>query len=145
MDRDPSMSAIILEVFPLIKRRLLRFDDNAGGGTLSPIHIQILSRLNHEGTQTVSELGRELMIAKPNMTPPLRKLAEDGLIARDSDRYDRRIVNVSITDTGRGYLDEYCERVSEYIMEKLPLLSGENLYEFTNALIMVKKVLDKIS
>jgi len=54
----------ILDLFPLLKRKLIKYSENvAGGGIVVPAQVQVLLLLKKEGVQTVSDIGQKLNIA----------------------------------------------------------------------------------
>lgn len=53
-----------------------------------------------------SELGRRLHGPGPDVTRLLDRLESGGLVARDRDQKDRRVVHTRITDLGRSVLEK---------------------------------------
>ena len=51
--------------------------------------------------QTVSEIGARLFLDSATLTPLLKRLEANGLVARNRDPGDERQVRISLTDTGR--------------------------------------------
>ncbi len=139
------ITTTILELFHLLKRKLMRFNDSVGGGIMVPAHIQILVLLHNEGTLSVSEIGKKLMIAKPNMTPLIARLAESGLVARTHSRLDRMTIIISITDLGEQFLTDQTTTVSNDIAIKLDELPEKKLCEFREALDTLKDVLSDLA
>jgi len=54
----------------------------------------------------VSAIGKQLIIAKQNMTTLIDRLMNDGLVERRYDTKDRRIINILITEKGIQFLKE---------------------------------------
>jgi len=55
---------------------------------------------------TVSHIGRRLMLNTNTLTPLLKRLEQLGLIERHRSVSDERIVEISLTDKGRGLQTE---------------------------------------
>lgn len=53
------------------------------------------------GALTMNELSEKMNLNSSTMTRILNNLVRDKYISRDKDEFDRRIVIVSLTDTGR--------------------------------------------
>ncbi len=77
-------------------------------------------------TLTVQGLATRLISRAPDMTRLLDRLDERGLIARTRRSGNRRVVDVSLTDSGRNLLDELagpvreCHRVRELKTVRCP-------------------------
>jgi DNA-binding MarR family transcriptional regulator len=102
------------------------------GGYASILPYHVLGVLGHLGTLSVSEIGKRLNISKPNMTPLIDRLVNDGMVVREPDAEDRRVIKISITQkgldlmaVGRKKMKETMEKVfSEFTEEDLTRLSG---------------------
>ena len=105
---DPEMIDSVAQnmfyALPLIKKRLLHMDmvQKEHGTPLS--HVQVLAMLQDVGTMSVSEISRRLGIAKPNITPLVDRLIDEGLAERNRDEIDRRVVNIHICPAGQEKL-----------------------------------------
>ena len=99
-----SLSALLL--FPLLKRL---FNGDPGDPALASLRnqtYQILRILERGGPLPVSAIGRQLLIAKQNMTTLIDRLMNDGLVERRSHATDRRVTNIFITEKGIQFLKE---------------------------------------
>ena len=61
----------------------------------------MLGILHKEGHLSMSEISRKIFIPKPNLTPLIVRLMDQGVVERLSDSKDHRIINVSLTARGR--------------------------------------------
>jgi MarR family 2-MHQ and catechol resistance regulon transcriptional repressor len=68
---------------------------------LTPGQLGVLELLAAEGAMNLRQLGLSLFRSPPNMTIVVDNLERAGLVRRERDRRDRRIVLVSITADGR--------------------------------------------
>jgi DNA-binding MarR family transcriptional regulator len=67
--------------------------------------FSIMMTLHDRGTMRVSEIGKRLLIPKPQMTHLVDKLTSLKLVERQPDNKDRRITNVSLTEEGKVKLE----------------------------------------
>ena len=72
---------------------------------LKPYHITytqyiVLLALWESGSATVGDLCRRLYLDNGTMTPLLKKMEEEGYIARSRSRQDERVVTVTLTEAG---------------------------------------------
>ena len=57
---------------------------------------------SEEGILSEKELGKLLSLDSGTLTPVLKGLEKNGLVARSRSKNDERVVNVSLTDQGRA-------------------------------------------
>jgi MarR family transcriptional regulator, 2-MHQ and catechol-resistance regulon repressor len=68
---------------------------------LTPGQFGILEALYHIGPMSQTEIGRKLLRSNPNITTVIDNLEKDGLVRRERQSADRRVVEVSLTQKGR--------------------------------------------
>ena len=73
---------------------------------ISMTHLQLLWILREHGDLSVSRLADFLGIAVPNATGLVDRMEQRGLVERDRDRADRRLVYVRPTPAGIAAADE---------------------------------------
>lgn len=74
--------------------------DPHGGGRLSARHASILSHLDGVDPTMVGELAEHLGVTPSTMSLTLKRLEDGGYVRRDRDPWDRRVMNVRLTDAG---------------------------------------------
>jgi len=104
----------------------------------------ILIMLEKKESATMSEIGKELYIPKPNVTPLVDKLVEAKMVERISDSTDRRIVRIKITEIGMDALSKARQLMAVYIQSKLSLLSENDLVSLAGSLNNIKTVMQNI-
>ena len=90
-------------------------------------HLKVLFYLIHHGPTSISKMAKELYISKPNMTPILDKLVEDGLVSRYYDPNDRRVIRVERTPKACEFLKAGEEHIKSLMKEKLLNLTEDDL------------------
>ncbi len=68
--------------------------------TLSLNEFVALEALQAKGSLTTSELIDKVLIANSSMTYVLDGLCKKGLVKREKDKVDRRIIRIELTDSG---------------------------------------------
>ena len=106
-------------------------------------HIKVLFYLIHHGPTSISKMAKELCISKPNMTPVIDKLVEDGLVTRDYDPNDRRVILIQSTDKALDFLKEGKEYIKEDIREKLSTLYNNDINIISNSLDDLLAIINK--
>ena len=68
----------LLEVVPLLNKRLIRMAEVRECLDMPLSHMQVLSALAREGDMSVTEISKRFGIAKPNITPLIDHLTDAG-------------------------------------------------------------------
>jgi DNA-binding MarR family transcriptional regulator len=71
---------------------------------LSMTAVATLATLEREGAQRLTGLAALAGVTQPAMTQLISRLEDDGLVRREADPADGRVVQVRITDKGRATL-----------------------------------------
>ncbi len=79
----------------------------AYGPILAPLGITypqylVLLVLWEEGEATISRLGERLMLDSGTLTPLVKRMEARGLVVRERDGVDGRVVHVRLTAAGKG-------------------------------------------
>jgi DNA-binding MarR family transcriptional regulator len=104
----------------------------------------VLGILKKRGELPMSEIGRRVHVSKSNMTSLIDKLVEEGLVERLPDKMDRRVINIAITDKGKGLLWNWRKYSNNEIRKNLSDLSDEDLEKFYESVENIKDILNKI-
>ena len=137
-----SESALLL--FPLLKRL---FNGDSSDPALASLRNQtyhVLRILEIRGPLPISAIGTRLLIAKQNMTTLIDRLINDGLVARRNDTADRRVVNIIITEKGRGFLKEKRQGLKRIVEENLSKLNDEDIESLHSVFEIIKTIVHKL-
>ncbi len=74
------------------------------GVTPAQYNVLRILRGSHPAKMPCSEIGNRLLDRTPDVTRLLNRLEKVGLVSRERASYDRRVVQVGITDEGRELL-----------------------------------------
>ena len=88
-------------------------------------------------------MAKELCISKPNMTPVIDKLVEEGLVTRDYDPTDRRVILIQTTPKALEVLKEGQEYIKDVIKEKLTPLNEEDISTLSSSLDKLLTIIKK--
>lgn len=102
-------AARILELLPLLMRRWSHEQRDAQAprelkGGLADVHA--LRILMASGRTTAGEFARALWISDSAATGIINRLEASGVVARERESRDRRVVHLTVTDRGREVLAE---------------------------------------
>lgn len=96
---------------------LARFVVRRGGAPrdISFTTAATLARLEQEGPRRLTSLAADEGVAQPSMTQLVQRLERQGLVERNRDADDKRVVWVGITPAGRRLLaDRRAQRAQEF-------------------------------
>lgn len=98
--------------------------------------IHLMSWMLNNGNTPVSmtDLSLATHISKPNVTPIIDRLCQDGFVERIPDKSDRRMIKVELTKKGIGLLHNQKAVLESFIKDRLSLLEEEELKKLENAL-----------
>jgi MarR family transcriptional regulator, organic hydroperoxide resistance regulator len=138
------ISENVIGILPVILKKLISFIDEGTNLELSHYHFAILGMISKFGPLSVSEIGRRLLISKPQMTAMLDKIVDYGLVSRTQIPEDRRVVIISLTSEGRKVLNRAIANLQSNVAVKMAKLSESDLQAFSEALKTIKDIGNKI-
>lgn len=105
---------------------------------MTPTQYQILGILSEHATVTLLEIAGLLQVAAPTATRAVDALEQKGLLVKDRDPQDRRIVWLRLTMKGQGfYVDERAMRLARFQQWAARLTADEQE--------VLRKLLDKLA
>jgi DNA-binding MarR family transcriptional regulator len=120
--------------------RMLRQQDE---GALTPTMRATLGTIGREGPITLGELAGIEQVAPPTITKVVSKLEDAGLVAREVDGADRRIVRVSTSTAGRRWLDEDRKRRRDWLTERVRNLSADDQRALAAAVDVIERLTER--
>ena len=99
-------------------------------GSLSLVHLHVLSILESDGPIPMKRLAEALDVSVASATGIVDRMTERGLVQRHSLESDRRVVLVEATDTGRAVFADLAAGRREHLTALLDRLSDEELDAF---------------
>lgn len=76
---------------------------------------------------TVNELARQVLAPKSRVSVVVASLAAGGILSREPDEHDKRLVRVRVTDQGRQQMSAIRADHGEVYRQLLSPLSGQQL------------------
>lgn len=108
----PATEAVRLAFVELMgaERRLRARDQKCGPGELTQGQIRALFTIDVKGEATAGELAKAAELSPASVSTMLDNLERDGIVERTRSESDRRVVVVTLTESGRALLAEKRER-----------------------------------
>ncbi|HEX7733774.1 MAG TPA: MarR family transcriptional regulator [Ktedonobacteraceae bacterium] len=119
--------------------RLLRPGRDSG---MTPQQYWLLRQLRRDGALSTGELAQSLGITTGSATVACKRLERAGLVTRDRQLEDERIVQVALTELGRTQIDELRQKKRAALAQWLDVLDER---EQEQLLYMVDRLLEAAS
>lgn len=123
-------------------RRLRRVDTTTG---LSGPRLSALSVVVFAGPLTLGELAAAEQVRPPTMTRLVRALEAHGLVTRETDEHDGRVVRLSATAKGRKLMAEGRARRVSTLAEGLRTLDAADMASLESAIDTLERVVRQLS
>ena len=127
--RDQEIEALSAELVPqaaLLTRLVVRQLD----ASLSRSEASLLKTLSG-GPRRITELAELEGLAQPTMTLLVKRLEQQGLVAREREAEDGRVVIVRVTSVGVGALAAFRAKMSTTMRAYLSQMSEEQIGALT--------------
>lgn len=93
-------------------------------GDLTPSQFAVLEALYHLGSLTQGEVSTKVLKSGSNMTTVIDNLERDGLVRRERDAKDRRVINVHLTEAGSEKVDAVLPKHVGALVQEFSVLSA---------------------
>ena len=110
---------------------------------LTSAQIKLLTCFSDKPRFTMTELSKNLDVSMPTMTAMIDRLIKSGLVERERDDTDRRVVRVKLTEGGVGILRRL-KKIRREEMEKILMsFNEEEMSSYLTSIEMVSRLLTK--
>ena len=138
----------LLSVLPLIlrsiHRKMIKTAFTASGTEITPLHFRIMHLLSKTGKLEMAKIGKQLQIARPQMTHLIDKLVELNIVERQAGTSDRRTISISLTESGKKNLEKHKKLMRKNTMKALSAFSDEDVAALSAALATLKELFTKL-
>jgi MarR family 2-MHQ and catechol resistance regulon transcriptional repressor len=101
-------------------------------GDITVSQFAVLEALFHLGSMTQGEVSTKVLKSGSNMTTVIDNLERDGLVRRERDAKDRRVVHVHLTEAGQSKLDAVLPGHVAALVEEFSILSVSEMESLGN-------------
>ena len=104
---------------------LARLARRATHGELTESQFGTLEALYHLGPMSQTEICSKLLKSSGNTTLVVDNLEKHGLVQRQRDEHDRRVIMVQLTEAGRALIADLFPTHATVVAEELEVLTPE--------------------
>jgi DNA-binding MarR family transcriptional regulator len=126
------------------ERRLRARDQRCAKGDLTQAQIRALFTIDVKGEATAGDLAKAAELSPASVSTMLDTLERDGIVERRRSDSDRRVVVVTLTESGRALLNEKRERWRARVREALAGVSDEHLTAAADVMHRMATMLDEL-
>ncbi len=105
--------------------------------------VRLLRLLGRHESMTMKEIAQMADISTPTATGLVDRMVENGLVVREGDPHDRRVVRVKLTPKARNLREKFRRMRVEKIDRVLSRLSPADRKKLTDAFETIDQVLAK--
>ena len=131
------------EIYPRIRKLMYKSFDQIEPGLTRTQQIIVLT-LSQSGMMSMSELAARISTSNEQATRAVSQLVDRGFIERMQNKFNRRVVNIKLTDSGKDYVKQAQKAALQISASRFDMLSDIELQEFCATLEMLSGVLDKV-
>jgi DNA-binding MarR family transcriptional regulator len=92
---------------------------------ITPPQFNALLTLIGEGSLTIGELGEKMYLACSTATDLVDRMERNGLVIRERDTADRRVIRLKVLDKGHQMRNEVLDARKNYLSTVLEKISPE--------------------
>jgi len=101
-------------------------------GDITPSQFAVLEAIYHLGSMTQGEVSSKVLKSGSNMTTVIDNLERDGLVRRERDANDRRVIHVHLTEAGTSKLEAVLPGHIAALVEEFSILSVSEMEALGN-------------
>jgi DNA-binding MarR family transcriptional regulator len=120
--RVETIEALLRHVTVIIRKRGREILSSYG---ITPPQLNALVILIQDGEITMGELCDKMYLACSTATDLIDRMERNGLIARERDQQDRRVIRLKVLEPGRQVIDEVMKARKRYLGGVLGLIPEE--------------------
>ncbi|WP_407571160.1 MarR family winged helix-turn-helix transcriptional regulator [Deinococcus altitudinis] len=105
----------------------VRANRHLAAHTLTISQFGVLEALHHLGPLSQRQLADKILRSSGNLTMVIDNLERDGLVGRERDLKDRRVMTVSLTPRGQELIDMLMPRHVQNVLSVFAALTSEEL------------------
>lgn len=140
-DRTPLADRVHSAAIHLLRR--LRKQDDAGG--ITPSRLSALSVVVLGGPKTIGQLASAEQVSAPTMTRMVVGMQRDGLVKRERDSSDARVIWIRATPKGDRILREGRRRRVAQLARDLSELSDAEVEHLTRAAEILERISGRVA
>jgi DNA-binding MarR family transcriptional regulator len=144
MDRQATLTRILDELSSHSPTQAMRNMRHWPGGRLSLVHLNVLFILEADGPLPMRGLAEAMDVSQASATGIVDRMEQRGLVERQRDDEDRRVVRVAITDEGLRLVAGMANERREHLVQMLGEFTDDELAAFLTGALAMRRVRERL-
>jgi DNA-binding MarR family transcriptional regulator len=136
---------LLMELGPLVAGEKAAFASRCHERSISMAHVFLMSMIDKHGAVPMTRVAELLGSGLPTATGLVSRMEERGLIRRDHDTRDRRVVLVSLTDAGAAEIRDLHETRQRRMAAAITHLSPTERTDLLTAIRSLRAALARVN
>lgn len=141
-DRTTLVAELLDELSSRGPKEVLRHMRHWPGGRLSLVHLNVLLTLRDEPLP-MGSLAEAMDVSQASVTGIVDRMEQRGLVERQRDEDDRRIVRVALTDEGRRLIGLLADQRREHLAQLIDDLTTEEIAGFLTGVRALRRARER--
>lgn len=142
MENKTSSTELFGQMFVMLTQSFLHSID-LDDSDLTSLQIMIVMGVYTHPDITMSELAQVLNISSAQLSRTMRVLEDKGLVHREHNKDNRRIVNVHRTKDGDKFAEAQIARIKEKLSDRMSTLAPQQITELKQHLAAIVGILSQ--
>ncbi len=143
MDQIEEPNRLASELAPRLARMITTLRRDTASAGISRVQLTVLGALRRGEARRITELAELEQVTQPSMTALISRMERAGWVVRERDPFDRRGVQVSITEAGIRQFDAGLSGYVDALAKRLGRLNSVQRQSLRRALAALDAVLDE--
>lgn len=135
---------MLANLMPVFAVKFIKYAERKMKDLFSPLQMHTLFTLSCEGQLSMSELAKQIIVSKQQLTPIVDKLIDMELVIREHDQKDRRNVTIRLSEKGRAFIDDRRQDLALMISELIQPLPDDDIDALSRSAREITTVLNKL-
>ena len=132
----------MIELIPQLQRGSASYEHNhLSRGEITLPQLWVLEYLANHKNCPMNELATFLGVTRPAATGLIDRLIAQGLVSRESDKNDRRLVRISITTKGQRTISNIWQQKKNTVIKVFGQISPREREQYLQTLERVAQIL----
>jgi len=137
MDTNEKLFSSLFNMGRLIRREVFLHENCCQD--ISHSEIEVMLFLNEAKSSTMRKISDYLKIKPSSLTPVIERMHKKKMLARNSDKKDRRTVYISLTKTGIKSMENKRKQVHYHLKKIFKKISDKNKKELLKIIDLIAK------
>jgi DNA-binding MarR family transcriptional regulator len=133
---------IIFSIRRLIQAKELYTKELNKKHQISASQLNCLLALYENGPLPPSQIARQIMVNSSTVTGIIDRLEQKGLVERSRSSQDRRVITISLTESGTTLAEHAPPPIQQRVLDGLKRLSAEEIQRIVTSLNKLTDMLD---